>query len=70
MNRKLSTCPTAAGTATSGLPRLTVPASRQVTFERDPPGSVGVPVWSPTGNQIVFILTRQGITCLLVVDQQ
>ena len=33
---------------------------RQITFERDPAISVGVPVWSPTGNEIVFILTRAG----------
>src|SRR5262249_23430523 len=36
-------------TATDGL------NVRQLTFERDPAVSIGVPVWSPAGNQIVFI---------------
>jgi Tol biopolymer transport system component len=42
---------------------------RQITFERDPAISVGVPVWSPTGNDIVFILTRPGTTSLSLVNR-
>jgi Tol biopolymer transport system component len=33
---------------------------RQITFERDPHVSIGVPVWSPAGGAIAFIMTRQG----------
>ncbi len=40
---------------------------RQLTFERDAGVSVGVPVWSPAGDQIVFILTRAGDTSLSLI---
>ncbi|MDP8979806.1 MAG: hypothetical protein M3O35_04355 [Acidobacteriota bacterium] len=40
---------------------------RQITFERDPAVAVGVPVWSPAGNYIVFILTRTGRTAQWLV---
>jgi len=40
-----------------------------ITFERDPAVSVGVPVWSPAGNEIVFILTRQGQTGLSLINR-
>jgi Tol biopolymer transport system component len=40
---------------------------RQLTSERDPGVSIGVPVWSPAGNYIVFILTRQGRTAEWVI---
>jgi Tol biopolymer transport system component len=33
---------------------------RQITFERDPAVSIGVPVWSPTDNHIAFLMTRDG----------
>ena len=36
--------------------------ARQLTFEHDPSVVVGVPIWSPAGNYIVFVLTRQGRT--------
>ena len=42
---------------------------RQITFERNPAISVGVPVWSPTGNHIVFIVTRPGKTGLSLVNR-
>ena len=32
---------------------------RQVTDERDPDVAIGVPVWSPTGDSIVFVSTRK-----------
>ena len=35
---------------------------RQITFERSPDVSIGVPVWSPAGDWIVFIMTRAGST--------
>ena len=41
---------------------------RQITFERDPAVSIGVPVWSPAGNSIVFIVTRKGEIALWVVN--
>jgi Tol biopolymer transport system component len=42
-------------------------AARQLTFERDPAVSIGVPVWSPNGNRIVFIYSPHGKTGLWVV---
>ncbi|PYX33309.1 MAG: hypothetical protein DMG80_06390 [Acidobacteria bacterium] len=32
--------------------------SRQVTFDRDPNVSVGVPIWSPDGKSIAYVTTR------------
>ena len=40
---------------------------RQITFERDPAVSIGVPMWSPAGNWIVFIVTRRAQTGLSVI---
>ena len=37
-------------------------AIRQITFERNPDVSIGVPVWSPAGDWIAFIMTRKGST--------
>ena len=42
--------------------------SRQVTFERDPNVSIGVPVWSSTGRYIAFIVNRNGRTGLSLVE--
>jgi Tol biopolymer transport system component len=42
--------------------------ARQVTFERDPATSVGVPRWSPVGNRIVFLLTRKGTNALWTIE--
>ena len=42
---------------------------RQITFERNPAISVGVPVWSPAGHQIVFLLTRPGTTGLSLINR-
>ncbi|HET7746712.1 MAG TPA: hypothetical protein VFM29_05395, partial [Vicinamibacteria bacterium] len=42
---------------------------RQITFEQDPAVSVGVPVWSPAGDQIVFIRTQRGVTGLSLVNR-
>jgi Tol biopolymer transport system component len=42
---------------------------RQITFERNPAISVGVPVWTPAGNHIVFIVTRPGKTGLSLVNR-
>ncbi len=33
-------------------------AARQVTFDRDPGVSLGVPVWSPDGKDIAYVTTR------------
>ena len=40
---------------------------RQITSERDPAVAIGVPMWSPAGNWIVFIVTRRGRTGLSVI---
>jgi Tol biopolymer transport system component len=34
---------------------------RQITDERDPNVAIGVPVWSPTGDAIVFVSTRGAV---------
>jgi Tol biopolymer transport system component len=41
---------------------------RQLTFERDPAVSIGVPMWSPGGDWIVFILTQGGQTGLWLIQ--
>jgi Tol biopolymer transport system component len=33
--------------------------SRQITFERDPAVTIGVPKWSPAGDAIVYIVKRE-----------
>jgi len=35
---------------------------RQLTFERNPDQMVGIPIWSPAGNRIVFIQTEISLT--------
>ena len=40
---------------------------RQITFEQDQNVSIGVPVWSPAGDWIVFIVTRRGTTGLSLI---
>ena len=42
--------------------------TRQITFEHDPAIVIGVPIWSPAGERIVFIVTRQGKTGECVVS--
>jgi WD40 repeat protein len=44
------------------------PKIRQITFERDPAVVIGVPIWSPSGDRIVFIVTRHGKTGEWVVS--
>jgi serine/threonine protein kinase len=39
---------------------------RQLTFERDPAVTIGVPGWSPVGNRIVFVLNRRQAELWLV----
>jgi len=36
--------------------------TREITFEHDPSVVIGVPIWSPAGDRIAFILTQQGKT--------
>lgn len=42
-------------------------SARQVTFERDPTISIGVPIWSSTSDEIAFIRSRGGVTGLVAV---
>jgi Tol biopolymer transport system component len=35
-------------------------AARQITFERDPTVTIGIPIWSPAGDRIVVIQARSG----------
>jgi Tol biopolymer transport system component len=44
-------------------------AVRQLTFERDPAVSVGVPVWSPAGYDIVFLHTQGGTNSQSVINR-
>jgi Tol biopolymer transport system component len=43
--------------------------TRQITFERDPDVSIGVPVWSPVGDQIAFVMTRAGTAGQALVNR-
>jgi hypothetical protein len=44
-------------------------AARQITFERDPAVTIGVPCWSPDGRNISYIVSR-GATELWLVSPQ
>jgi len=44
-------------------------AARQLTFERDPAVSIGVPVWSSRGSAIAFIVTRNGVTSQWIINR-
>jgi Tol biopolymer transport system component len=35
---------------------------RQITFEKDPAVSIGIPIWSPSGDRIVFVRSEAGVT--------
>ncbi len=68
MNRKWSICPTAAGTATSGLRGPTGRACVRLLTRLIPRSRWGCPSWAPNaGNEIVFILTRPGQAGLSVI---
>jgi Tol biopolymer transport system component len=36
--------------------------ARQITFERDPATTIGLPLWSPTDNRIAFVVSRDRIS--------
>ena len=38
------------------IAKIDASSSRQITFERDPDVSIGVPIWSPAGDWIVFVI--------------
>ena len=40
---------------------------RQITFERDPAVSVGVPMWSPAGDWIVFVVAHESRSALWLI---
>ncbi len=42
---------------------------RQLTFERDPNVSIGVPVWSPASGTISFIMSRAGTAVQWLINQ-
>jgi len=44
-------------------------AVRQLTFEQDPAISVGVPVWSPAGDEIVFLQTQGGANSQSLINR-
>ena len=41
-------------------------AARQITFERDPATTIGVPLWSPVDNRIAFVVSRDRISIFVV----
>ncbi len=43
-------------------------APRPITFERDPDIAIGVPIWAPRGNRIVFIRSQMGKTSEWLVN--
>jgi serine/threonine protein kinase/Tol biopolymer transport system component len=47
------------GHANIWVTKLDTGESRQITYERDPEISVGVPVWSPDGQHIAFASSRE-----------
>jgi Tol biopolymer transport system component len=36
-------------------------STRQITFENDPAISIGIPLWSPAGDRIVFLRSQAGV---------
>ena len=40
--------------------------ARQITFERDPGTTIGVPLWSPVDNRIAFVVSRDRISIFVV----
>jgi Tol biopolymer transport system component len=40
--------------------------ARQITFERDPGTTIGVPLWSPVDNRIAFVVSRDRISVFVV----
>jgi Tol biopolymer transport system component len=40
---------------------------RQLTFERDPDVNVGVPIWSPAGDWIVFVVAHEARSALWLI---
>jgi hypothetical protein len=56
-----------ADTPTFGFLEPTAHRLRQLTFERDRSVTIGVPVWSPTGDRIAF-LCAQKTTAIRVVN--
>jgi len=42
-------------------------AARQITFERDPGTTIGVPLWSPVDNRIAYVVSR-GRSSIFVVN--
>ena len=40
--------------------------ARQITFERDPATTIGLPIWSPTDNRIAFVVSRDRISIWVV----
>jgi Tol biopolymer transport system component len=41
-------------------------AARQITFEQDPGATMGLPVWSPVDNRILFVVSRELVEIWMV----
>ncbi len=57
----------AGGHANLWISAIDGSSARQITFEDDREMRVGIPVWSPRGDWIVFILAKHGRTSLAAV---
>jgi Tol biopolymer transport system component len=58
-DREVAYVSDSGGHANIWVTTLDTGKSRQITFERDPETSVGVPVWSPDGQHIAFASSRE-----------
>ena len=60
LDREIIYLSDSGGHANLWLQNLETGAARQITYETDPSTAVGVPVWSPDGKNIAYVLRKSG----------